>query len=225
MKILLVEDDGEIAAFVNSGLTAEGFSVDWAADGASGKELGVSRPYDAAVVDVMLPALDGLTLIQELRTAAVWFPVLILSAKHSVDDRVTGLTVGGDDYLTKPFAMSELLARLRALLRRVGASSSPTEVRVKDLRLDLLTREVWRADVRCDLQPREFELLRYLVENKGRVVTRAAIIRDVWKYNFDPQTNIVEARMCKLREKLEPEGSEPLIQTIRGVGYVVGGQE
>lgn len=221
MRILLVEDDPKIASFIEKGLRAAGYAVDHASDGEAGLQLALSEPYDAAIVDIMLPRRDGLSLIDELRRQKISTPVIILSAKDSVDERVRGLQAGSDDYLTKPFAFSELLARVQALLRRAGGISEPTRLTVGELSLNLLTREVIRAGKKIDLQPMEFSLLEYLMRNTGRVVSKTMIMEHVWDYNFDPQTNVVEARMSKLRDKIDREFSTRLIHTMRGAGYVL----
>ncbi|MBP1730373.1 MAG: two component system response regulator, OmpR family, related to CopR [Deltaproteobacteria bacterium] len=221
MRILLVEDDKKIAAFILKGLRAAGYAVDHAADGEEGLRMALAAPYDAAIIDIMLPGLDGLSLIEKMRHKRVNTPVIILSARSSVDDRVKGLQAGGDDYLTKPFAFSELLARLQALIRRASGASEPTRLAVGDLSLNLLTREVTRGGKKIDLQPLEFSLLEYLMRNAGRVVSRTMIMEHVWDYNFDPQTNVVEARICRLRDRIDREFEHKLIQTIRGVGYVL----
>ncbi|MCU0556327.1 MAG: response regulator transcription factor [Desulfobacterales bacterium] len=221
MRLLLVEDDTKIASFIIAGFKAAGFAVDHAADGQTGLALAATEPYDALILDLMLPRMDGLTLIQHLRRERIGIPVIILSAKGAIDDRVRGLQSGGDDYLTKPFAFSELLARVQALIRRAGGLSEPTRLTAADLSLDLVSREVLRAGRRIDLQPLEFSLLEYLLRNLGRVVSKTMIMEHVWDYNFDPQTNVVEARICRLRDKID-KGFEPkLIQTVRGVGYVL----
>lgn len=221
MRLLLVEDDTKIASFIIAGFKAAGFAVDHAADGQTGLALAATEPYDALILDLMLPRMDGLTLIQRLRRERIGTPVIILSAKGAIDDRVRGLQSGGDDYLTKPFAFSELLARVQALIRRAGGLSEPTRLAAADLSLDLVSREVLRAGRRIDLQPLEFSLLEYLLRNLGRVVSKTMIMEHVWDYNFDPQTNVVEARICRLRDKVD-KGFEPkLIQTVRGVGYVL----
>ena len=221
MRVLLVEDDAKIAEFVQNGLVQEGFAVDHAADGLGGLSLASQAPYDAAVIDLMLPGLDGLALIEELRNRRIRIPVIILSAKRSVDERVAGLQAGGDDYLTKPFAFSELLARIHALIRRATHAAEPTGVTIGDLHIDLRARTVTRANRRINLQPREYALLEYLARNAGRVVSKTMIIEHVWDYNFDPQTNIVESRICRLREKIETGFDSPLIHTVRGMGYVL----
>jgi len=198
MKILLVEDDQKTAAFIIRGLKEAGFSIEHATDGEEGLFLATSESYDAAVIDIMLPKLDGLTLIESIRRHKVMTPVLVLSAKNSVDDRVKGLQVGGDDYLVKPFAFSELLARIQALIRRSNAMPEPTSLTVEDLKIDLLRRKVFRGQKEIELQPKEFALLEYLMRNAGRPVSKTMIIEHVWDYNFDPETNVVEARICRL---------------------------
>jgi two-component system OmpR family response regulator len=221
MRILLVEDDQKIASFIIKGLKQAGFAIDYAADGEKGLNKALIGEYDAAVIDIMLPVLDGLSLIQEVRQQRVNTPVIVLSAKRSVDDRVRGLQAGGDDYLTKPFAFSELLARVQALIRRGKGESEPVRLNFEDLSLNLLTREVTRGEVNIDLQPREFALLEYLLRNAERVVSRTMIMEHVWGYNFDTQTNVVEARMCRLRDKVDKPFETKLIHTVRGVGYVL----
>jgi two-component system OmpR family response regulator len=221
MRLLLVEDDATIAAYVAKGFKEAGFAVVHASDGPTGLELALGESFNAAVIDIMLPGLDGLSIIDEVRRRQIRMPVIILSAKRSVDDRVEGLKKGGDDYLTKPFAFSELLARVEALIRRASAQPESTTLRVADLDIDLLARTVTRAGQRIDLQPREFGLLEFLARNAGRVVSRTMIMEHVWDYHFDPQTNVVESRICRLRDKID-KGFEPaLIHTVRGVGYVL----
>jgi len=221
MRILIVEDDKKIASFIEKGLKAAGFAVDHAADGEEGLDLALTEPYDAAIVDLMLPKRDGLSVIETLRRENINTPVIILSAKGSIDDRVKGLQIGSDDYLTKPFAFSELLARVQALIRRSTGAAEPTRLTVGDLSMDLLTRDVIRNDKKIDLQPLEFSLLEYLMRNTGRVVSKTMIMEHVWDYNFDPQTNVVEARVCRLRDKIDKGYPEKLIHTIRGAGYVL----
>jgi two-component system OmpR family response regulator len=221
MRILLVEDDLKIASFIITGLRAAGYAVDHAADGEEGLRLALTEPYDAAVIDLMLPRRNGLALIKEMRAAKGNTPVLILSAKGSVEDRVKGLETGGDDYLTKPFAFSELLARVQALIRRASGLSDPIRLTVGDLSLNLLTREVTRGGKQIDLQPREFSLLEYLMRNAGRIVSKTMIMEHVWDYHFDPQTNVVEARISRLRDKIDRDTDPKLIHTIRGAGYVL----
>jgi len=221
MRVLVVEDDATIAAFITIGLKQAGFVVDQVADGAAGLALALTEPYAVAVIDLMLPQLDGLSLIEEVRQRQVNTPMLILSAKRSVDDRVKGLQTGGDDYLTKPFAFAELLARVQALIRRASGVTEPTRLKVADLTLDLLTREVTRAGERLELQPREFALLEYLMRNAGRVISKTLILSHVWDYHFDPQTNVVDVLVSRLRSKVDKNHSEKYIQTLRGVGYVL----
>ena len=221
MRILLVEDDLKIASFVLKGLKTAGFAVDHAADGEHGLHMALTEPYDTAIVDIMLPKLDGLALIENMRRERVNTPVIILSAKGSIDDRVKGLQTGSDDYLPKPFAFSELLARVQALIRRTGGISEPTRLSVGDLFMNLLTRDVIRAGRKIELQPLEFSLLEYLMRNAGKVVSKTMIMEHVWDYNFDPQTNVVEARICRLRDKIDKDFPKKLIHTVRGVGYVL----
>jgi len=221
MRILLVEDDIKIASFIVKGLKAAGYAIDHAADGEEGLNLALTEPYDTAVIDIMLPKRDGLSLIEEMRKSKVHTPVIILSAKGTVDDRVKGLQTGGDDYLTKPFAFSELLARVQALIRRASGVTEPTTLSASELSMNLLTREVKRKDQQIELQPMEFSLLEYLMRNIGRVVSKTMIMEHVWDYNFDPQTNVVEARICRLRDKVDRDFDKKLIHTIRGVGYVL----
>ena len=221
MRALLVEDDDAIAEFVGRGLREAGFAVDREADGEAGLAAAGRQPYDVAVVDVMLPKRDGLSMIEELRRRKVLTPVLILSARRSVDDRVRGLQSGGDDYLTKPFAFAELLARVHALLRRSNRTAEPTALTAGDLHLDLLTRRVTRATTAIDLRPREFALLEYLLRNAGRVVSKTMILSHVWEYNFDPQTNIVDVLVSRLREKIDRPFDHKMLHTVRGVGYVL----
>jgi two-component system, OmpR family, response regulator len=221
VRILLVEDDLKIASFILKGMKAAGFAIDHTADGKKGLSLALTEPYDAAIIDIMLPELDGLSVIREMRKEKITTPVIILSAKGSVDDRVEGLQTGGDDYLTKPFAFSELLARVQALIRRSSNMSEPTSLTVGDLSMNLLSREVTRKGKQIDLQPMEFSLLEYLLRNAGRVVSKSMIMEHVWDYNFDPQTNVVEARVCRLRDKIDRDFTKKMIHTIRGVGYVL----
>ena len=219
MHVLVAEDDPKIASFVVNGLRQAGFAVDHRADGESARELAMVATFDAVVVDVMLPGLDGLGMVRRLREAGNRVPVLFLSAKASVDDRVRGLQAGGDDYLTKPFAFSELLARIQALIRRSTQAGEPTRLTAGDISLDLLTREVRRGGERVELQPREFSLLEYLLRNAGRTVTKTMILEHVWDYSFDPQTNVVDVLVHRLRAKIDPERTR--LQTLRGVGYVL----
>ena len=221
MRILLVEDDVKIASFIVKGLKAAGYAVDHASDGEKGLDLALTEAYDTAIIDIMLPKLDGLSLIERMRKEKSDIPVIILSAKSSIDDRVKGLQTGSDDYITKPFAFSELLARVQALIRRASGLSEPTRLTVGDLSLNLLTREVTRGVRKIELQPIEFSLLEYLLRNAGRVVSKTMIMEHVWNYNFDPQTNVVEARVCRLRDKIDRDFDRKLIRTVRGVGYVL----
>jgi len=221
MRLLLVEDDIKIAAFVQKGLKAAGYAVDHAVDGERGLDLALTEPYDAAIIDIMLPGLDGLSLLKTLRKEKVSTPVIILSAKDSVDDRIRGLETGSDDYLTKPFAFSELLARVQALIRRSSGTTEPTRLIFSSLSMDLITREVTREGEKIDLQPLEFSLLEYLMRNAGRVVSKTMIMEHVWDYNFDPMTNVVEVRISRLRDKVDKNFSEKFIHTVRGVGYVI----
>ena len=221
MRILLVEDDLKIATFIRAGLKQAGFAVDHAGDGEEGLNLALAESYDTVVVDLMLPKLDGFSLIERLRGRKNNTPVLILSAMRTVDDRVKGLQTGGDDYLTKPFAFTELLARVQALIRRATGTVEPISLTVKDLSLNLLTREVVRAGERISLQPREFALLEYLMRNAGRAVSKTMILESVWDYHFDPQTNVVDVLVSRLRSKIDRDHSEKRIHTLRGVGYVL----
>jgi two-component system OmpR family response regulator len=221
MRILVVEDDKKIASFVQNGLRQAGFTVDHAADGAKALQFALALNYDAAVVDIMLPIRDGLSVIEELRKRQVNTPVIILSAKRSVDERVHGLHVGGDDYMTKPFAFSELLARVQGLIRRSTGAVEPTRISAGDLSIDLLSRQVTGGGKVIDLQPREFALLEYLMRNAGKIVTKTMILEHLWDYSFDPQTNVFDVLICRLRNKLDREGFRKSIHTMRGVGYVL----
>jgi two-component system OmpR family response regulator len=221
MRVLVVEDDSKIASFVVNGLKQNGFAADHAADGENGLALAHAVTYDAAVLDIMLPKLDGLSLLRQLRQDKILTPVLILSAKARVDDRVKGLQAGGDDYLTKPFAFSELLARVQALIRRAAHAAEPTKLSAGDLTLDLLTREVARGGQKIELQSREFALLELLLRHPGRAVTKTMILEQLWDYSFDPQTNVVDVLVHRLRGKVDKDFPVKLIQTIRGVGYVL----
>src|SRR5205809_1349940 len=221
VRALLVEDDPTIAEFVVRGLREAGYAVDHESDGEAGLTAATGQPYDVAIVDVMLPKRDGLSLIEELRRRGIATPVLILSARRSVDDRVRGLQTGGDDYLTKPFAFAELLARVQALVRRATRAPEPTTLKVEGVTLDLLSRRVTRGDASIDLRPREFALLEYLMRNPGRVVSKTMILSHVWEYSFDPQTNIVDVLVSRLREKLDKPFEKKLLHSVRGVGYVL----
>ena len=221
MRALIVEDDATIADFVAKGLRESGFVVEVARDGNRGLQRALSEPFDVAVVDVMLPGRDGLSIVDTLRSRGIRTPVLILSARRSVDDRVRGLQAGSDDYLTKPFAFAELLARVQALVRRASGTAEPTRLTVGDLTLDLLTRAVERRGQRLDLRPREFSLLEYLMRHPGRVLSKTMILSHVWGYSFDPGTNVVDVLVSRLREKLDRPFETPLLHTVRGVGYVL----
>ncbi|MDD3118955.1 MAG: response regulator transcription factor [Victivallales bacterium] len=221
MKILLIEDDQRTAAFIIKGLKQEGYTPEHAADGVDGLFRAATEDYDLLIIDIMLPQLDGLSVIAELRRKKITTPIIVLSARSSVEDRITGLQQGGDDYLVKPFAFSELLARIQALIRRTHAIAEPTTLAVGDLRIDLLGHKVFRGQDRIDIQPLEYALLEYLMRHAGRVVSKTMIMEHVWEYNFDPQTNIVETRICRLRDKIDRPYSTQLIHTVRGFGYVL----
>jgi len=222
MRVLVVEDDRDVAAYLVKGLKEHGHTVDHADDGRNGLFLSTSEDYDVMVIDRMLPQLDGLAIVKSVRAAGKTTPMLILSALGEVDDRVAGLRAGGDDYLTKPFAFSELLARLEALVRRTGASTSmETELHVGDLELDLLSRSARRAGQTIELQPREFQLLEYLMRHAGQVVTRTMLLEQVWDYHFDPQTNVIDVQISRLRGKIDKGFDQPLLHTVRGAGYML----
>lgn len=219
MRILVVEDDPKIASFVVRGLKQAGYAVDHAEEGDTGLALADSTEYDAAIIDIMLPRLDGLSLVRRLRSKGSSLPVLFLSAKSSVEDRVKGLQSGGDDYLTKPFAFSEMLARVQALIRRATKAPEATRLTAGDITLDLVSREVLKAGEPVALQPREFTLLAYLMRHAGRPVSKTMILEHVWDYNFDPQTNVVDVVVSRLRTKIDPEHTR--LDTVRGVGYLL----
>jgi two-component system OmpR family response regulator len=221
MRILLIEDDLKLASFILKGFKEAGFAVDHCADGEDGLHMASNEPYDAAIVDIMLPKLDGFSLIDELRRRKNTTPVIILSAKRSVDDRIKGLKTGSDDYLVKPFSFAELLARVQALIRRASGTAEPNTLVVGDLSMDLLTRKVMRGGKKIDLPPLEFSLLEYLMRNAGNVVSKTMIMEHVWDYNFDPQTNVVEVRICKLRDKIDNDFEKKMIHTVYGAGYVL----
>jgi two-component system OmpR family response regulator len=221
MRILLIEDDLKISSFIIKGLKQAGFAVDHTKDGEEGLYLLLNEPYDAAIIDIMLPKRDGLSIIEEIRRQKINTPVIILSAKHSVDDRVKGLQIGSDDYLIKPFSFSELLARVQALIRRATGASEATCLKAGDLSMDLLKREVTREGKKIDLQPKEFALLEYFMRNLNRVVSKTMILEHVWGYNFDPQTDVVDVLVCRLRNKLDRGFEKKIIHTIRGMGYVL----
>ena len=221
MRVLVIEDDKRLAEYIARGLRQEGATVELAHNGLDGFHLVSSETFDAAVVDIMLPELDGLSIVRDLRKLGNLTPVLILSAKGSVEERVKGLQIGADDYLAKPFSFTELLARLQALVRRANAVPDPTSLQVADLTLDLLKRTVSRDGKDIELQAREFALLEYLVRNKGRVVSKTMIMEHVWGYDFDPHTNVVESRISRLRDKVDKPFGQALIKTVRGAGYVI----
>ena len=221
MRILVIEDDKQTLEFLVQGLTQSGHVVDAAEDGKDGLFLALDQPYDAMVVDRMLPGLDGLSIIETVRRSGNRTPVLVLSALGDVDDRVEGLQRGGDDYLVKPFAFSELEARLEALIRRGKVETAQTRLRVADLEMDLLARQVRRAGQEIELQPREFRLLEYLMRHSGQVVTRTMLLEKVWDYHFDPQTNVIDVHISRLRAKIDKDFHPPLIQTVRGAGYAL----
>ena len=225
MRILVIEDDKDVASFIRNGLVQAGCNVDHAGNGRDGLFLATTESYDALIVDRMLPGIDGLTVVRTLRASSNTTPVLILSALGEVDDRVKGLKAGGDDYLVKPFAFSELLARLEALARRSKTSSDApaTVLRAGDLEMDLLRREVRRAGKPIDLQPREFQLLEFLLRHVGQVVTRTMLLEGVWDYHFDPQTNVIDVHISRLRSKIDKGFERPLLHTVRGAGYRLDG--
>ena len=221
MRILILEDDARIADFVSNGLKQAGYAVDVLGDGEVGLHFGLNNVYDAAVIDIMLPGCDGLSVIDQWRKARIATPVIILSAKQSVDDRIRGLQAGGDDYLTKPFAFSELLARVQALIRRSTQTAEPTLLNFSNLSLNLLTREVTRNGKKIELHAREFSLLEYMLRNPGRVLSKTMILEHVWDYAFDPKTNVVDVLVCRLRNKIDRDFDPQLIHTLRGFGYAL----
>ena len=221
MRILLIEDDAEVAAYIEKGLSESGHTVDRAGDGKNGLVFATTEDYDAMVIDRMLPGVDGLTIVKSVRATGIDTPILILSALGEVDNRVEGLNAGADDYLTKPFAFSELHARLEALLRRSANLNMDTNIRVGDLELDLLSRTVTRSDQAIELQPREYRLLEYLMRHAGQVVTRTMLLEHVWDYHFDPQTNVIDVHISRLRSKIDKNYTAPLLHTVRGAGYMI----
>lgn len=223
MRALLIEDDHEVSTYIGKGLKEQGFSVDAALDGKEGLGLASTENYDVMIIDRMLPKLDGLSILKSVRAAGNNTPVIVLSALGEVDDRVKGLKAGGDDYLVKPFAFSELIARIEAMIRRAETSSDATvtELSVGDLKMDLLSRRVTRAGQKVDLQSREFKLLEYLVKHQGQVVTRTMLLENVWNYHFDPQTNVIDVHISRLRSKIDKDFDPPLIRTVRGAGYII----
>ena len=225
MRILVIEDDSTVSQYIFSGLQSSGHDVIIANEGLKGLSVATKETFDAMVVDRMLPGMDGLTLIETIRKAGNSTPVLILSALSDVDDKVQGLKAGGDDYLTKPFAFLELLARIEALVRRSSIQEDTTSLQVDDLYIDLISRKVLRQDLEIKLKPREFQLLEYMMRNKGQIVTRAMLLQAVWNYHFDPQTNVIDVHISRLRQKIDKDFSVSLIHTVRGVGYVLGSSE
>ncbi len=221
MRLLVVEDDSKIGSFLRKGLREEGFAVDLAEDGEQGLAFFRDGVYDAAIVDIMLPGLDGLSLIEKIRRQGLTTPVLILSAKRSVDDRIRGLQQGGDDYMVKPFSFAELLARVQALIRRDSRTPEPHSLSAGDLHMDLLNRQVYRGEQALNLAAREFALLEYLLRNQGRILSKTAILEKVYDYSFDPQTNVVDVLVCRLRNKVDKGFTDKLIHTVRGMGYVL----
>ena len=221
MRILIIEDDGQISSYVANGLRQAGFAVDTAERGDDGLHMAAGLEYDALIVDVMLPGLDGISLIENLRKRGDDTPVLVLSAKSSLDDKIRGIQSGGDDYITKPFSFSELLVRIQALIRRSSREKTSAELEVGELRLDLMSRRVTRAGREIELQPREFALLEYLMRNSGNVVSKTMILEHIWDYHFDPQTNVVDVLVHRLRSKLDREFDVKMLNTVRGVGYVL----
>ena len=219
MKILIVEDDTETAAFVVANLAAAGHVADQAASGPAGYDLATSGRYDAIVLDRMLPDLDGITLVKAIRSAGIATPVLFLTHLSGIDDRVDGLEAGGDDYLVKPYAFAELIARVEALARRRETGSVQTMLRVGDLEMDLIGRAVRREGKEIDLQPREFQLLEFLMRHAGQSVTRTMLLEKVWEYHFDPQTNVIDVHVSRLRAKLDKGFDRPMLLTVRGAGY------
>jgi two-component system, OmpR family, response regulator len=221
MRVLVIEDDRDAASWLMKGLAESGHVADHAADGESGLNLALESLHDVLIVDRMLPKLDGLSIIRTLRAKGITTPVLILSALSEVDERVRGLRAGGDDYLAKPYSFAELLARLEGLGRRSGHETQETRLQACDLELDLLTRSVTRGGQNIPLQPREFKLLEYLMRNAGHIVTRTMLLENVWDYHFDPQTNVIDVHISRLRAKIDKGFNEPLLQTIRGAGYMI----
>lgn len=221
MRILVVEDDNKIASFLDKGLREAGYSVDVRGDGEEALQLVLGVPYDVAVVDLMLPGLDGLTLIETMRRRNIHTPVLILSARQSVDDRIQGLQRGGDDYMVKPFSFSELLARVQALIRRDKKNSQPMLLKVGDLEMDLLKHEIYRGGEKIELPAKEYALLEYMMRHPGIVLSKTAILERVYDYSFDPQTNVVDVLVCRLRNKVDRDFDDKMIHTVRGMGYVL----
>ncbi len=222
MKVLLVEDDKSVAKYICDGLQSAGIEVQWLDDGELGLAEARSGQFDVMVFDRMLPGLDGVSMVEALRKDGHSTPILILSALGEVDDRVSGLQAGADDYLAKPFALAELEARLEVLARRGQDSAAPTELSTEDLTMDLLTQQVWRGSTAIKLQPREYKLLEFLLRNRGQVVTRAMLLEHVWGYHFDPQTNVIDVHISRLRQKIDKDFDRALLETVRGAGYRLG---
>ncbi|WP_086479075.1 response regulator transcription factor [Oceanospirillum sanctuarii] len=229
MKLLVVEDDPTLLDFICQGFREQGYTVNGLSDGHEALLLAKDQPHDAAIIDLMLPGLDGLSLIRELRASGHNLPILILSARHTVNDRVLGLETGSDDYLTKPFSFIELQARVQALLRRRTDSQSNTQIstslQLADLTLDRISKKVTRGETLITLQPRELSLLEYLLENPGKVLSKTMILEQVWDYQFDPQTNVVDVLVCRLRSKIDKDFSPKLLHTLRGIGYVLKAED
>lgn len=221
MKILLVEDDNTTGNYITKGLASAGHAVDWVKDGREALAAGLDRGYDVAVVDRMIPGLDGLNLVKSLRAASIRIPILFLTAMSGVDDRVEGLEAGGDDYLVKPFAFSELTARINALVRRPPISTEKTRLRVGDLEMNLVTRTTSRGGQRIDLLPREFSLLELLMRNEGRILTKTMVLEKIWNFNFDPQSSVVETHISRLRAKIDKPFDQPLLHTVKNTGYTL----
>ncbi len=221
MRLLLIEDDRQIADFIATGFRQADFAVDHALDAETGTQMIETAPYDAAIIDIMLPGKNGLSVVDVIRGKGLDLPVLMLSAKQQVEDRITALERGADDYLAKPFVFAELLARVQALLRRASRFTVPTQLKCADLRMDLLQREVHRGDQPITLQPREYALLEYMLRNAGRTLSKTMIIEHIWDFHFDPQTNVVDVLVCRLRKKIDRDFPVKLVHTIRGIGYVL----
>lgn len=224
MRLLLIEDDKKIASYIEKGLKEAGFTIDVCNDGRDGLSLALTEPYDVAVIDIMLPLLDGLSVIEQMRQRDVHTPVLILSAKQSVDDRIQGLQRGGDDYMVKPFSFNELLARVQALIRRDKSNMKSTKLVAGPLQMDLLKHEVHRDSEKIDLPAKEYSLLEYMMRNQDVVLTKTSILEKVYDYAFDPQTNVVDVLVCRLRNKVDKDYPKKMIHTVRGMGYVLRSQ-
>ena len=221
MGVLVIEDDADTASYIINGLKESGYEVDHAMDGDSGVKLALEKNYNIMIIDRMLPGINGLNIVETIRTNGIKTPVLFLSALADIDDRVAGLKSGGDDYLTKPFAMVELLARLEALIRRTSQQTENTFLKVNDIEMDILARTVTRQGKRVYLHPREFKLLEYLLKNANQVVTRTMLLENVWEYHFDPQTNVIDVHISRLRQKIDRPFDKPILKTIRGDGYMI----